>query len=143
VKGSEISGESTVARYCGGSKLDDDGEPLPAAFALKEKEEYLSVFCLEKTGKQTTNDQVQRIREIVTSMPQPIDLKSKAKFALLNVGKVISHVRDNSLSKLSLEVLHEPPPEIHCGIHKHIHNNLEIMALIAECVGDTFPARSA
>ena len=143
MKGSEISGESSVARYCGGQKLDDDGAPLPAAFALREKEEYLSVFCLEKTGKQATDDQVQCIREIVTSMPNPIDLKSRAKFALLNVGKVISHVRDNSLSNLSLEVLHEPPPPIHCCIHNHIYKNLEIMRLIAECVKDTFPARSA
>ena len=70
-----------------------------------------------------------------------LSLAANGKFAVLNVGRILDHVRRNT--DIVLAVLHEPDQHdpSHSGIHGYEYDDDEVADLIAEEVRETYSAR--
>ena len=138
--GDEIPDSDYVSRYCGGSQIDEDGIVDGAAFRPREGEKYLSVNWLDFLQLSNREDQINKIRNVLSSK---LDCGSKAGIAVLNVGETINYVAGKSLDKRKLRVLHEPddPDDpSHSGIFNFTHDDDLIADIIAETVLDVYSA---
>jgi len=108
-EGDKINPNNHTARWVPRSKID--GNIVSGlAFKLREKEKYLSVFCLEMHQGDSMQEQIEDLKSYV-------HLSNKApKFCVHNVGVLISTVRDEASSEIS--VIHHPEDDrpSHCGI---------------------------
>lgn len=138
MRGDPIPENYNVARYCGNSTLDENGDPSSSSFSLRKGETYLSVTCLELAGGDSTLDQLNNVR---ISLSQNLNLGANACLAILGVEFLIKHVLSESSDQRRLSVLHEPPPEPHCGIHNIKEDDMLVEALLAECVSVIHPAK--
>lgn len=136
-----ILDEHHIARHCKGSQLTEYDRPMPTAFHLKENEENLSVNWIEFYGKVTFSDGIDRIRRDVQ-----LELRRKARFAVLNVGDAKKEVKTKSPDKYDIAVKHAP--EISNPSHSEIRGmnserakNEMIAVILAECVRETFLAK--
>ena len=84
--GPRIPDTDHVSRLCGGSKCDDDGRPLGAAFMLRRDEPYLSVNWLESTGASNRAEQLAAVRRHLTD--KEINLPAKGRLAVGYDGDV-------------------------------------------------------
>lgn len=103
-----------VSRYCSASFLSDDGRPSQTAFFL-DGDDCVSVNWLEHTGLVTRPEQINAIRKALTR--KGLKLRKSGRFAVLNVGDLIGHLR--ATMRQDLVVSHQPElPEdpSHSGI---------------------------
>ena len=132
-----------VSRYCRGASILN-GEVTGTSFFLRNGEEYLSVNCLNLLELDDRNDEIEEVRRVLGTK---MDLRSKAKIVVLNVGDTQDHTRQNSQDHRDLRILHQPeePPDIpdpsHSGIFDTNEDEQLIAELIAEMVLETYAAR--
>ncbi len=121
-----------------------NGEVTGVSFYLRAEEEYLSVNWLEFLGLGDRDSEIGEIRRVLSTKR---NLGSTAKIAVLNVGDMKDHVRQNSPDPRDLRVLHRPdePPDMpdpsHSGIFDTRQDEQLIAELIAEKVLETFAAK--
>ncbi len=133
-----------VSRYCGGGSLLKNGEITGASFLLKADEEYLSVNWLDFLGLGDRDSEIEEVRRVLGTK---MNLGSTAKIAVLNVGNVKDHVRENSPDHRDLRVLHRPdePPDKPDPSHSSIFDTRQDEQLIAELIAqkviETFAAK--
>ena len=144
MKGSTIPDEDHIARYCGFGTLDEDGKIGATAFMLRKDENELSVDWLEFLSCSNREDEIIEIRKVYTSNRS---VGTKAKIAILNVGKLRQNVREKLEKKpdyQELQVIHDPLANrpSHSGIHNMKHEDNTIPKLLTEVVIDSPPAKS-
>ena len=137
MRGDPIHGSNTIARYCPFNSLDESGKPTSSSFSLRKDEPYLSANSLELAGGESLLQQLDRVR---IDLETVLQLGAQARIATLNVDTVLEHVFEDSEDQRRLKVLHEPPPDSHCGIHNTREDDLLVEVLISECVNGIYPA---
>jgi hypothetical protein len=135
--GDHLPEQDHVSRYCKPKTLGEDDQPSRTSFMLRPDDDYLSVNWLEYFGDIGRQEQLTEIRRHIT-----LTLAATGKFAILNVGKALQHVRTHS-DKRNVAILHEPIPEddSHSGIHGYSHEDDLVADLIAEVIQETHPAK--
>jgi len=137
--GNALPSSDHIARYCGGSQIDEDGQIAPTAFHLRQDqdEEYLSVHWLEILNK---SDRISEISAVRDMMGKKLRLGKTAKIAILNVGEALDYVEYKSC--FSIRILHEPNHDYlsHSGIYDTKQDEDLISELLAEKVLETHPA---
>lgn len=146
MNGDTIGDAEHVARYCGGSQVNQDGTINGAAFRLKIKngrvEDSLSVNWLEYLKLTCREKEISEIRRILkTKMKGGIG--STAKIAVLNVGETRRHVSTKSPDRRDLQVNHEPEDDnpSHSGVNNMRIEDILIADLIAEQIREIHPSR--
>lgn len=146
MKNDPIPNEHHVSRYCGFTQLTENGRITAQAFRLRQdkNEKSLSVNWLEYFGLRNRSAEIQEIRNAFIKKGRT--LAAKAKFAVLNVGKLREHVYKESLYERIIRILHDPLDNdpSHSGIYNIPIDDFFIAELIAEIVREemTYPARS-
>ena len=139
-----IPEDHDIARYASASKIDPEtGRLLGAAFYLRPKEPYLSVFCLNMIEGEDTSSQIEYLKKDI-----PLDTSPNGKLGIVNVGDMKEYVQSRSEDKRDLTVTSEPrsnpeDPELnreyHCGIRGFEYAEEIIAELIVECVKGEYP----
>jgi hypothetical protein len=140
MKGDMIPDPHHISRYCGGSTVQEDGRVGPSAFILRTQDEYLSVNWLENLDPEKRDKQLQELRSIFKNT---LNVRATAKIAVLNVGRMRTHVRDLTEDKRDLQVKHEPiinDDDSHCGIYNLRDNNELIAELISQSIIEEYGA---
>lgn len=130
-----------IARYCGASHVDEDGEIDGSAFRLRRNEEYLSVNWLEFLDSESET-QLELLREVYRKKFERVG--TNAKIAKLNTSQLIEFVRTESPSSVQLEIRHKPERPVdlsHCGIFNIPENDDVIPDLMAQMVIEVHNAR--
>lgn len=138
MNGDPISGGHTIVRYCRYETLDEDGYPTSSSFSLRPTESYLSVNCLQLTDRDETQHQLDQVR---IDLQIDLALGAQASLATLIVETVVHNVLENTPDSRELSVLHEPPPDSHCGVYNMREDDIDVEDLIAECILAVYPAR--
>ncbi len=151
--GDPVPEEDHVLRYVGGSHVDRDEEGNPVVtgggFIARPRDDnkpsYNWLECLDGT----LEERVQQVRNAAR-----ISYGAKARLAKLNVGRVMQHVRDNTDDDRTVTVVQDPleaedgyPSDPSHALMTNVpdENDPEgerVGDLIAECVLNTFPART-
>jgi len=105
-----LKNEHHIVRYCKPTTVDHiSGKITSKAFELKAKfkrgkrkpEKYLSVNWIEKYS----NNIIESMKKILLDFKRKrYIVKKSGRFALLNVGEIIHHVRENTRGKFNLSV---------------------------------------
>lgn len=103
-------------------------------------EDYLSVNWLEFLGRPSRSDEIEEIRRVYGL--KGFTVRSKGRFAVLNVGRIRGTVRDGTEDKRVLDARHMPSinDPSHSGIHNIGPDHELIAELIREAVIDTYQA---
>ena len=143
MKDEPIPPDHHVSRYCGGASILN-GEITGASFRLRDDDEYLSVNWLESLRLGDRDGEIEEVKRVLGTK---MNLGSTAKIAVLNVGDMQDHVRQNSQDDRDLRIFHRPdePPDkpdpSHSGIFDTAVDEQLIADLIAEKVLETYAAR--
>ncbi len=137
MKGDPLPNHDHISRHCPFTTLAND-QPSGASFILKPDEEFLSVNWLEYFDVPDQQAQITQVRQVIR-----LNLGAKAKFAVLNVAKVVDYVKENGPDNRVLAVLHEPEEDdpSHSGIHGYRLEDDWVADLIAEVIEEIYPAR--
>ena len=136
--GTPIPHTDHVARYCPPSTVED-GVPTSNSFRLRANEEYLSVNWIEHSGRHMPTA-VDTVR--VAFQNKGYSLRRNGRFAVLNVGQIVSTVR----AALSLRVEHMPECDdpSHSGIlWDHGTDELRVaqeLSMLCAASGNVFQA---
>jgi len=143
----EVPGDNHISRYCGFTKLKQNGWASAAAFLLREMEDGqaedgLSVNWLEHLKKATRFEAIREIQDIL-DRKMPNGAGAKAKLAVLNVGTMRGHVLNETEDNRNLCVFHnrsrmDPSHSLIDGLRL---DDLIIAELIAEVVQEMHPAK--
>jgi len=137
-----------VARHCSATKMKQDGTPSGTAFQLRAgKDVSLSVNWLEFLHPDERGLQLGALR--ATYRAKGFDLRPTARFAVLNVGELRTHVTQRSGDGRILKVQHEPLTKATDGIDDPSHAGISgygpdedvIADLLAQAVKEVHPAR--
>jgi hypothetical protein len=142
MKDQRIPDSDHVARHCKTSTAPD-GEIQATAFFLREGEEYLSVNWLEELKCPDRTSEVRALQDLYTRKMTRVG--AGARIAILNVGRLVTKVENESIDRRQLRVLHEPEPDdpSHAGIFGISYDDREIVAeLIAQEVLENYLARA-
>ena len=104
MKGDLIPDKDHISRYCAPKTIREDGKIGASAFILRESEESLSVNWLEYLNCSSRESEIAEIRRVYSLK---LDVRAKAKLAVLNVGEMSNKVKNESPDRRSLYVLHE------------------------------------
>ncbi len=131
-----------ISRYCRGGSLLNGDEITGASFHLRADEEYLSVNWLEHLELGDRDSEITEVRRVLSTKIKP---GSTAKIAVLNVGDMKDHVRQNSPDRRDLRVLHRPdePPDKPDPSHSSIFDTRQDEQLIAELIAEKVLERFA
>lgn len=140
MKGDTIPDNDHIARLCLPKHVDDE-QIQATAFQLRPNEDILSVNWLEFLNCSSRESQIDEIRKTYMSK---LDVKPRAKIAVLNVGEVRKKVLTESSDDRNLEVLHDPlrNDPSHSGIYNLKQDDELIAELILETVRDSYSARN-
>jgi hypothetical protein len=130
-----------VARYCSYTKTSEvDGSVQATAFMLRPNEYFLSVNWLEYFNCLDRKSEIVEIQKIYSIN---LDVGSRAKIAVLNVGKVCNKVFEESDDHRILNVIHDPLENdpSHSGIYNLKQNDVLIAELIRETICEAYSAR--
>lgn len=142
MKEDPIPDSDHISRYCKSTSIDR-GRINGAAFFPRDGEEYLSVNWLEFFKCPNREEQIGEIRNV---LGMKLNLTSKAKIAVLNVGDLKEYVYSESEDNRKLDVKHNPifgsPPDpSHSGIYNLGPDDAIIADLIADIVQEDYPAK--
>ncbi len=140
MKGDKIPDQDNIARFCRPMQVPD-GQIQATAFMLREGEESLSVNWLEFLNCSSRESEINEIRNIYS---EKLNVGTRAKIAVLNVGEVRSKVLIESPDRRNLGVLHNPAidDQSHSGIYNLKQDDELIAELILETVRQAYPART-
>ncbi len=140
MKGELIVDENHISRICPRKTLDPDTQIVTgASFRLRLDENYLSVNWLESLESNNNREiQISKLKIILDI--KGYTLKKSSKIAVLHVGNMCSHVKENSKDQRCLEVFHEPNTIdcSHSGIYNSKVDEILISELIAQKVEETY-----
>jgi hypothetical protein len=154
MKGDPVPDPDHILRYVGGKHVDQDENGTPVVtgggFIARPRDDnkpsYNWLECLEK---KTIEDQVQQVRNLAR-----VTYGATAKLARLNVGKVRSHIAENTEDNRAVTVIQDPleaeremlaDPSHALMTNSPNEDDPEgerVGDLIAECVIEIFPARA-
>jgi len=141
MKGDRIPNKDHIARLCL-PKTIHDGEIQPSAFMLREIDESLSVNWLACFNCSSRKNEIAKVQKVYSTK---LDIRPKARIAVLNVGEVCEKVKTGSPDKRNLDVLHDPEKAdpSHSGIYNMRPDNELIAELILQtvCESEIYPAR--
>ncbi len=141
MNGDTIPDNNHIARLCLPKHVDNE-QIQATAFMLREGEESLSVNWLEFLNCQSRESEIEEIQKVYCAK---LDVRPRAKIAVLNVGDVRNKVLTESQDRRNLEVLHNPEEPVdpsHSGIYNLKQNDeIEIAELILETVRESYSAR--
>ncbi len=148
MKGDTIPDNNHIARLCLPKHVDNE-QIQATAFQLRPpKEDFLSVNWLEFLNCQSRECEIEEIKNVYCAK---LDVRPRAKIAVINVGEVREKVRIGSQDGRNLIVHHEPLPDpsypdivdpSHSGIYNLKQNDeMEIAELILQTVHEAYPAR--
>ena len=100
-----IPDENHIARLCKSTTIDD-GKIQASAFFLRNIDIGLSVDWLEKLNCPSREEEIDTLRDIYEATFNSIG--AKAKIAILNVGNIRTHVRNETMDNRILDVIHSP-----------------------------------
>jgi len=140
MKGNLIPDKDHISRYCAPKTIREDGKIGASAFILRESEESLSVNWLEYLNCSSRESEIAEIRRVYSLK---LNVKAKAKLAVLNVGKMSNKVKNESPDRRSLYALHEKENNdpSHSGIYNLKPDNESIANLIFKTILDSYSAR--
>ncbi len=115
-RGDRVPDDDHVLRHCPGGRIGRDGDPKPAAFMLRENEEYLSVNWLEHSGQP---DLAAAVRHAEGAVGRFRQLRKSCRFAVLNVGAVKTAIATHAGIALRVEHLPLEGNPSHSGIFGH------------------------
>lgn len=133
LKGDHLPGKDHVVRYCPGSKLDENGNPLGTAFFLRRGEKYLSVEWLEFLSHTNRTEAMAGVTAILS---KKLRVTSASGLAVLNVGDTCTAVQRGA--GRSLRILHQPSKQdaAHAGIFDTSEGEMIVAEILAESVGE-------
>ncbi len=142
MKGDTIPDNNHIARLCLPKHVDNE-QIQATAFQLRPPNEpFLSVNWLEFLNCQSRESEIEEIQKVYCAK---LDVRPRAKIAVLNVGDVRNKVLTESQDRRNLEVLHDPEEPVdpsHSGIYNLKQNDeIEIAELILETVRESYSAR--
>ncbi|MEE9215223.1 MAG: hypothetical protein V3U54_10595, partial [Thermodesulfobacteriota bacterium] len=108
---------------------------------LRKDEDTLSVNWLEYLHCPNRNCEIAELRKIYSAK---LNIGTKAKIAILNVGEVRNKVLNDSEDQRNIDVLHDPEENdhSHSGIYNLKQDNELIAELILEVKIEEYSARS-
>ncbi|MYD97517.1 MAG: hypothetical protein F4X98_09045 [Gammaproteobacteria bacterium] len=121
-----------VARYCKPSTIDERGQPMANAFAMRAREDHLSVNWLEHFDPQP-DVAIHHVRN--TLRASGFQLRPNGRFALLGVAAIKSTVKRSLGLRLHVNHLpleHDPS---HAGVLGYSDADLMVAAEIRSLVG--------
>mgnify|MGYP003392015148 CR=1 FL=1 len=132
-----IPDEDHISRYAPGSKIHNiDGKEKVdfEVFLSKKPENYRSVDWLEFNGKKSIEACLQEVRQCF--IDEGFNLKTTARFAILNIEKMRQKVQVETKSTRDLLVKHEcdNARPCHAGIYGYEVDEIEIAKHIADSV---------
>ena len=101
MKGDLIPDKDHISRYCAPKTIREDGKIGASAFILRESEESLSVNWLEYLNCSSRESEIAEIRRVYSLK---LDVRAKAKLAVLNVGEMSNKVKNESTKALIMDV---------------------------------------
>jgi len=120
--------EGNITRYCKPSKIGKKTHrPIPAAFELRDGEEYLSVYLLEYFKNNCEKDNVKAVKKYMEEIKH-FSFRKNEGFAVLNIDHTKQHIVNASLN-VSFKEKNLP----HCGIFLY-GDELTISKLLVQCV---------
>ena len=139
MKGDIIPDKDHISRYCAPKTIREDGKIGASAFILRESEESLSVNWLEYLNCSSRESEIAEIRRVYSLK---LDVRAKAKLAVLNVGEMSNKVKNESPDRRSLYVLHEKDNNdpSHSGIYNLKPDNESIANLIFKTILESYSA---
>ncbi len=142
MNGDTIPDNNHIARLCLPKHIDNE-QIQATAFQLRPPNEpFLSVNWLEFLNCQSRESEIEEIQKVYCAK---LDVRPRAKIAVLNVSEVRKKVLTESQDRRNLEVLHNPEEPVdpsHSGIYNLKQNDeIEIAELILQTVRETYPAR--
>ncbi len=141
MKGDTIPDNNHIARLCLPKHVDNE-QIQATAFQLRPpNEDFLSVNWLEFLNCQRRESEIEEIQKVYCAK---LDVRPRAKIAVLNVGDVRNKVLTESQDRRNLEVLHDPEEPVdpsHSGIYKLKQDDELIAELILETVCESYSAR--
>jgi len=140
MKGDTIPDQNHIARLCLPKHVDNE-QIQATAFQLRPpNEDFLSVNWLEFLNCQSRESEIEEMQKIYCAK---LDVKPRAKIAVLNVGEVRKKVLTESPDGRNLEVLHNPSMNdpSHSGIYNLKQDDELIAELILETVRESYSAR--
>jgi len=140
MKGDTIPDQNHIARLCLPKHVDNE-QIQATAFQLRPpNEDFLSVNWLEFFNCQSRESEIEEMQKVYCAK---LDVKPRAKIAVLNVGEVRKKVLTESPDGRNLEVLHNPSMNdpSHSGIYNLKQDDELIAELILETVRESYSAR--
>lgn len=140
MKGDRLPDKDHISRYCAPKTIREDSKIGASAFILRESEESLSVNWLEYLNCSDRESEIAEIRRVYSLK---LDVRAKAKLAVLNVGEMCNKVKTESPDRRSLDVLHEQEndDQSHSGIYNLRPDNESIANLIFKTILESYSAR--
>ena len=143
MRGNKIPGDNNVSRLCSGTRCDEDGRPLGAAFMLKSNEFYLSVNWLEETGASSRAQQLAIVRKHLTD--KGLTMPAKGRLAVLHLQSAFKEIKRSTPDSRALSAHHEPElphDPSHSGVYGYIVDDNLIADLMAQAVREHYGARA-
>ena len=140
MKGDTIPDNNHIARLCFPKHVDNE-QIQATAFMLRASDDgRLSVNWLEFLNCPSRESEIEEMQKVYCAK---LNVKPRAKIAVLNVGDVRNKVLTESQDGRNLEVLHNPSMNdpSHSGIYNLKQDDELIAELILETVRDSYSAR--
>jgi len=140
MKGDTIPDNNHIARLCFPKHVDNE-QIQATAFMLRASDDgRLSVNWLEFLNRPSRESEIKEIQKVYCAK---LNVKPRAKIAVLNVGNVRNKVLSESQDRRNLEVLHNPSTNdpSHSGIYNLKQDDELIAELILETVRESYSAR--
>jgi hypothetical protein len=122
-----------ISRFCKASTVSSAGTIMATAFMLKPTHKGLSTHWLEFLSIYDRIRDINKIRQIYSNIFSRIGANSR--IAVINVGRMVTKVRNESDDGRILEVQHKPLEND--VAHSEIYNLLPNCELIAELIRET------
>ena len=111
--------------------MDENYKPSPAAFKLRDTDQYLSVNWLEYFGMQDMEANMSHVREDFKSHHSSV---KSARFVVLRVGEIKSKVKEYAQRDLHVKYLEESDYPSHAGIEGYTRNDKKIQIALSDMV---------
>ncbi len=120
--------EGNLTRYCRPSQIQKKSQkPSPAAFELRDGEQYLSAYLLEYFEKSSEKENVKAVKKFMEEIKH-FSLGKNGGFAVFQ----IAHIREHMINA-SQNVRFKEKELPHCGIFFE-GDDLTISKLLSQCV---------
>ena len=117
-----------VSRYCKPSCVID-GRLLPCAFAIRRREDYLSVNWIEYMG---VHDLEAAVDVVCRVLCNKIKVKSGGRVAVISVGTAMSVAFDAANKRIRIRHASRPDDAAHSSIFGYAHDDTAIAAALAK-----------